>query len=53
MTLNLPEKITATNHGGDIVLRGPGLTAALYSEITSAMPPEDRQNVIGWVRTWQ
>lgn len=48
---NLPENVTAIDHQGDIVLTGPTMTATVYSDIMTAMQPEERNRVIGWIRT--
>lgn len=48
---NLPNDITPRHYDGDIVLTGPNLTAAAFNDIKTAMKPEERQHVIGWLRT--
>lgn len=48
---NLPNGVTAIDYHGDIILTGANMTAATYNGIMTAMPPEVRQNIIGWLRT--
>ena len=48
---NLANGITATNYAGDIVFTASNMTANAYQGILFSLEPEDRLNVIGWIRT--
>ena len=48
--MNLPPNIIAVNYDGDVLLKGPNLDATTFTEIMTALSPEDRERVMGWVR---